>query len=76
MVDYGLLGVENALHMEFLWFCFLKVLQDDLNKVKDHWNYSHKISKSPFSSVHGVPDIVYFFPEYYGHEECLFSVSE
>jgi len=41
MVDYGLLGVGNAFHIECLWFCFSKVLQDDLNKVKDHWN-SHK----------------------------------
>ena len=75
MVDYGLLGLENALHMECLWFCFSKVLQDDLNKVKDHWN-SHKISKSPYSSVHGLPDVKYFLPEYHGHEECLVSVSE
>lgn len=45
MVDYGLFGVGNAFHMEYLWFCFSKVLQDDLNKVKDHWN-SQKISKS------------------------------
>lgn len=75
MVDYGLLGLGNALHMECLWFCFSKVLQDDLNKVKDHWN-SHKISKSPYSSVHGVPDVMHFLPEYHGHEECLVSVSE
>ena len=61
--------------MECLWFCFSKVLQDDLNKVKDHWN-SHKISKSPYSSVHGVPDVMHFLPEYHGHEECLVSVSE
>ena len=38
MVDYGLLCVGNTLHMECLWFCFSKLLQDDLDKVKDHWN--------------------------------------
>ena len=75
MVDYGLLCVGNTLHMECLWFCFSKLLQDDLNKVKDHWN-SHKISKSPYSSVHGVPDVMYFLPEYHRHEECLVSVPE
>ena len=75
MVDYGLLGLGNALHMVCLWFCFFKVLQDDLNKVKDHRN-SHKISKSPYSSVHGVPDVMYFLLEYHRHEECLVSVSE
>ena len=75
MVDYGLLCVGNTLHMECLWFCFSKLLQDDLDKVKDHWN-SHKISKSPYSSVHGVPDVMYFLPEYHRHEECLVSVPE
>ena len=53
--------VGNTLHMEYLWFCFSKLLQDDLDKVKDHWN-SHKISKSPYSYVHGVPDVIYFLP--------------
>ena len=61
--------------MKCLWFCFSKLLQDDLNKVKDHWN-GHKISKSPYSAVHGVPDVMYFLPEYYEHEECLVSVPE
>lgn len=75
MVDYGLLCVGNTLHMECLWFCFSKLLQNDLDKVKDHWN-SHKISKSPYSSVHGVPDVMYFLPEYHRHEECLVSVPE
>ena len=58
-----------------LWFCFSKLLQDDLDKVKDHWN-SHKNSKSPYSSVHGVPDVMYFLPEYHRHEGCLVSVPE
>ena len=46
-----------------------------MNKVKDHWN-SHKISKSLYGSVHGVPDVMYFLLEYYGHEKCLVSVPE
>ena len=53
----------NTLHMECLWVCFSKVLLNDLDKLKDHWN-SHKISKSPYSSVHGVPDVMYFLLEY------------
>ena len=65
----------NTLHMECLWVCFSKVLLNDLDKLKDHWN-SHKISKSPYSSVHGVPDVMYFLLEYHRHEECLVSVPE
>ena len=75
MVDYGLLHLGNALHMECLWFCFSRLLQDDLNKVRDHWN-SHKMSKSAYSAIDGVPDVMYFLPEYYAHEECKISVSE
>ena len=33
-----------------VWFCFSRVLQDDLNKVRNHW-YSHKISKSAYSAI-------------------------
>ena len=65
----------DTLHLECLWVCFSKVLLNDLDKLKDHWN-SHKISKSPYSSVHGVPDVMYFLPEYHRHEECLVSVPE
>ena len=37
---------------------------------------SPQISKSPYSSIRGVPDVMYRYllPEYYGHEECLVSV--
>lgn len=70
MEEHCLLHLGNILHMECLWFCFSKVLQNDLNKVKDHWN-SHKITKSGHSNVSGVPDVMYHLPEYYGKDECL-----
>lgn len=75
MVYYGLLHVGDQLHMECLWFCFSRVLQNDLDKVKDHWN-SHMITKSQCSTVHGIPDIMYFLPEYHGYQDCLVSVSQ
>lgn len=75
MVDYGLFGVGNVFYMECLWFCFFKVFQDDLNKVKDYWN-SYKILKFLYSFVYGVLDVMYFLLEYYGYEECLVFVFE
>jgi hypothetical protein len=75
MIDYDMLDLGNEFHIECLWFCFSKVLQNDLDKVKEHWN-SHKITKSPYSIVHGVPDIMYFLPEYHGSDECLVDVSQ
>ena len=74
MIDYDVLDMGNKLHVECLWFCFSRVLQNDLDKVKEQWN-SHKITKSPYNIVHGVPDIMYFLPENHGHDECLVEVS-
>ena len=34
------------------------------------------VTKSQYSRVHGVPDIMYFLPEYHGHDECLVDVSQ
>ena len=75
MIENNILDLGNEFHLECLWFCFSRVLQNDLDKVKEHWN-SHKVSKSPYSCVHGVPDIMYFLPEHHGHEECLVDVSQ
>ena len=43
-----------------LWFSSSRLLQDDLKKDRDHWN-SHKISKSTYSAIDGVPDVMFFF---------------
>ena len=75
MIDYDILDMGKELHVECLWFCFSRVLQNDLDKVKEQWN-SHKINKSPYTTVHGIPDIMYFLPENHGHNKCLVEVSQ
>ena len=75
MIDYDILDLGNEFHTECLWFCFSRILQNHLDKVKEQWN-SHKVTKSQYSRVHGVPDIMYFLPEYHGHDECLVDVSQ
>ena len=79
MVDYGHLDLGNALHMVILWFCYARVIQVDLNKVRDHWCNSHKITKSGYYAINGVPDVMYRLQEYYGMEEfsaCSVRVSK
>ncbi|KAJ7348735.1 hypothetical protein OS493_039373 [Desmophyllum pertusum] len=46
----------------------------DLDKVKEYWN-SHRIRKSKHATVSGVPDMMYFLPEDFGHRDCLLPVS-
>ena len=54
MAESGILELGNTLHMECLWFCFLPVLQDELDNVKIHWN-THCIRRTRDSQVSGVP---------------------
>ena len=61
--------------MECLWFCFSKVIQNELDKVRDHWN-SHCIRRSRHDIVAGVPDILYYLPENSGAVDCLVPVSQ
>ena len=61
--------------MECLWFCFSKVIQNELDKVRDHWN-SHYIRRSRHNTVAGVPDIFYYLPENSGAVDCLVPVSQ
>ena len=75
MIDYGILDMGNVFNVECLWFCFSKVLQNDLDRVREQWN-SHHITKSQHSNVNGIPDIMYFLPEYHGRQDCLMEVSQ
>lgn len=75
MSDSGLLDLGKTFDMQCLWFCFAKVLQADLDKVKDHWN-SHWIRKSRHDTVSGVPDVLFYLPEYSGSTDCLEHVTQ
>ena len=57
-----------------VWFCFAKVVQADLDRVKGHWN-SHHIRPSMHDTVSEVPDVLFFLPEYSGATDCLIPVT-
>ena len=48
--------------MACLWFCFAQLLQDDLDKVKEHWN-THLIRGSRYDTISGRPDELFLLPE-------------
>ena len=52
MCESRVLELGNVFHMECLWFCFSKVIQNELDKVRDHWN-SHYIRRSRHNTVAG-----------------------
>ena len=65
----GLLDTDNSLHKELAWYCFSSVLQSFLDEVKQHWN-THRIRRSAYSAVSGVPDVMYLLPEQFGAVQC------
>lgn len=75
MSDSGLLELGNNFHMQCLWFCYSRVIQNELDKVKEQWN-SHYIRKSRHDTVPGVPDILYYLPENSGAIDCLVRVPQ
>ena len=75
MSDSGLLELGNTFHMHCLWFCYSKVIQNELYKVKEQWN-SHYIRKSRHDTIPGVPDILYYLPENSGAIDCLVRVPQ
>ena len=56
--------------MACLWFCFAQLLQDDLDKVKEHWN-THLIRGSRHDTISGRPDELFFLPELHGGVDGL-----
>lgn len=72
--ESDILDLTSALHKEAIWFCFADLLQTDLDKVKEYWN-SHRIRNSKHATVSGVPNMMYFLPEDFGHSDCLVPIS-
>ncbi|KAJ7387798.1 hypothetical protein OS493_001142 [Desmophyllum pertusum] len=69
MVSAGLLDIGNAMQMEALWLCFEAVLQNELDKVKQHWN-THRIMRSGHGTVPGVPDVLFYLPDRSSAVDC------
>jgi len=60
--------------MECLWFCFSGLIQQDLDKVKEHWN-SHYIGRSRYDTVRGRPSELFYLPKLHNTEDFLAPVS-
>lgn len=76
MRDSGLFVDDDEIHKECLKFCFMRVLQQELDKVAIHWN-THRIrpSRNP-DSPPGRPDTLYFVPQSVACHDYVTAVSE
>ena len=55
--------------MKCAWFVFSDFLQAELDKMKEKWN-THRIRRSRYAKVAGIPDEMHFLTEYYGYKNC------
>lgn len=69
----GIVDTTSEISLECLWYCFNKVLQKELDSVKEHWN-THRIRKSRNDTVPGRPDSLFFLPDLHGAKDCLVDV--
>jgi hypothetical protein len=70
----GIVDTSCELNMECLWYCFHKLLQTELESIKEHWN-SHRICKSKYDTVSGQPDSLYSLPQLQGWRDYLVQIQ-
>ena len=66
------IDMSSEMSKECLWYCFSKLVQEECNTVREHWN-THYIRGSRHNTVKGRPDSLYFLPEYHGATSNLLA---
>ena len=76
LVEKELFHPGNEIQGEALWYCFSKILQRDLDRIKEHWN-AHRIRRSRHDTIPGRPDELFSLPENHGGTDgLLLKVSD
>ncbi|XP_072038411.1 uncharacterized protein [Amphiura filiformis] len=73
MEDENLYSKGDELHRECLCFCFMGILQQELDQVKAEWN-CHRMQRSRGVCPAGKPNILFASPEAYGAESFKFDL--
>lgn len=55
-------------------FCFVDLIQDDLNRFRSEWNL-HEIQKSRGVCPNGKPEIMFSAPELYGRQVNIKNIK-
>ena len=66
MQDTSSFDVTNHVHVECLRYCFMEVIQTELNRIVQHWNL-HEIRSQRRSDIpSGKHGLLYYVPEIFG----------
>lgn len=74
----GIFDEGNVLHIECLRYCYMNIIQNQLDVFMQTWN-SHRIrSQRDVTNVNGIPDVLYHQPELFGTSDysCELPCSE
>ena len=75
LCDEGSFDVSLSYHVECIRFCFLGILQSELDEVNILWN-THRIREVRNSECPGGrPDVLYFSPTLTNGRDCSYNLS-
>ena len=76
MQDTSSFDVTNHVHVECLRYCFMEVIQTELDRVVQHWNL-HEIRSQRHSDIpSGKHGLLYYVPEIFGGRDYGHHVAD
>ena len=69
LVDLELLNTDDPVVLYRIHYCFIGIIRDEMNSVKDDWN-SHIISRCHNSGPTERPSCMYHLPHLYDKKDC------
>ena len=76
MQEIGILNIDDPVHVECLRFCFMALLQDELNRQMLEWNVHCIQSRKKHGLLGGKPDKMFFLPEQFNAQSYECPVEE
>ena len=75
LVDSELLNTDDPVVLDCLHYCFMGIIREELNSVKEDWN-THIISRSHKSGPTGRPSCMYYLPHLYDKQDCVERINK
>ncbi|CAC5367782.1 unnamed protein product [Mytilus coruscus] len=70
MRDHGILRETDPVHIESLRFCFMPLIQKQLDNFVHIWNLHRIRSQRNTETFSGIPNIMFYQPETFGAQDC------
>ena len=70
MSAMNIVDTSLTYHVEVLWFCFIRILQEELNETRELWN-NHFVRKIQNAECpRGRPDVLFYNPSLAWGRDC------